>query len=298
VCLVKKDQLAARGLTAFGAMESGPAAPESCLGGDPVVSCREAMLIQSLNCPRLFLVAALILLGGATLRAETAKEAHARSYAEARKEWVANPTNAPAIIRFGRAAFDHAEFATDDAQRAVLAEEAIGTLRTLVARDPKSGPAHYWLAMNLGQSARTKTLGALKLVREMEREFLAAREHDKLQDFAGPDRNLGQLYFQAPGWPTSIGSAKKARVHLDEAIKLAPDFPANQTGLLEIATESRDVKTAQTLLKALADGRTKARERFSAAEWQDDWTDWDKVRDRCANRIEEVLKAQAIRSKR
>jgi tetratricopeptide (TPR) repeat protein len=247
---------------------------------------------------RFLVLAATLCLGTIGLRAESAQEAHARLYAEARKAWLADPTNAVTVVRFGRAAFDHAEFAASNSSRSTIAEEAIGTLRTLLGREPKSGPAHYWLAMNLGQLARTKTLGALKLVREMEKEFLTAREFDKQQDLAGPDRNLGQLYFQAPGWPTSIGNHKKARIHVDEAVKLAPDFPANQVALLEIAVDSRDTKTAQAMLKALADGRAKALEKFSAPEWQDDWADWDKVRDRCAKQVEETLKSPSNRNKR
>ncbi len=247
---------------------------------------------------RHFVLAALLCLGTPAARAESAQEAHARLYAEARKAWSADPTNPTNVIQFGRAAFDHAEFAKGNSQRSTIAEEAIGTLKTLLGREPKSGAAHYWLAMNLGQLARTKTLGALKLVREMETEFLAARELDKLQDFGGPDRNLGQLYFQAPGWPTSIGNHKKARVHVDEAAKLASDFPGNQVALLEIAAEAHDFKTAQAQIKALSDGRAGARDKFSGPEWQADWADWDSVRDRCRRKIDEFQKAQAIRSKR
>ena len=246
----------------------------------------------------LFVAAALLCLGIDGASAESAQEAHARIYAAARKAWSADPTNPTAVIQFGRAAFDHAEFAKGNPQRSSIAEEAIGTLKTLLGREPKSGPAHYWLAMNLGQLARTKTLGALKLVREMEKEFLAARDFDKLQDFAGPDRNLGQLYFQAPGWPTSIGNHKKARVHIDEAAKLVPDFPGNQVAVLEIATEAHDLKTAQAQIKALAEGRAKARQKFTGPEWQDDWADWDSVTDRCQSKIDELQKTQSTRSKR
>lgn len=244
-----------------------------------------------------FVVAALLCLGTFGAWGESAQEAHARLYAEARKAWSADPSNPTKVIQFGRASFDHAEFATGNPQRGSIAEEAIGTLKTLIGREPKSGPAHYWLAMNLGQLARTKTLGALKLVREMEKEFLAAREFDKLQDFGGPDRNLGQLYFQAPGWPTSIGNRKKARVHVEEAAKLVPDFPGNQVALLDIATDAHDLKTAQEQIKALAEGRSRAREKFSGPEWQDDWHDWDSLRDRCQRKIDELRKARSTGSK-
>ena len=56
----------------------------------------------------------------------------------------------------------------------MLAQQGIAACRQLIARTPKSAPAHYYLAMNLGQLARTELLGAFKLVREMEREFKTA----------------------------------------------------------------------------------------------------------------------------
>ena len=52
--------------------------------------------------------------------------------------------------------------------------------------------------MNLGQLARTRGLSALKLVDQMEREFTRARDLDEHLDWAGPDRNLGLLYGDAP----------------------------------------------------------------------------------------------------
>ena len=123
---------------------------------------------------------------------------------------ASNPTNA---WQFARAAFDLAEFATTDPERAGLADQGITASRQLIARDPKSAAAHYYLAMNLGQLARTKFLGALKLVKEMEREFKAAGELDARFDYAGPERNLGLLYRDAPGWPASIGNKRTARYY-------------------------------------------------------------------------------------
>ena len=87
--------------------------------------------------------------------------------------------------------------------------------------------------MNLGQLARTETLGALKLVREMEREFKTAAELDGHFDYAGPERSLGLLYRDAPGWPVSIGSRRKAREWLEQAEKLAPEYPENHLNLVE-----------------------------------------------------------------
>jgi hypothetical protein len=46
----------------------------------------------------------------------------------------------------------------------------------------------------------------------MEAEFKLARELDESFDYAGPDRNLGRLYFMAPSI-ASVGSRAKARAH-------------------------------------------------------------------------------------
>jgi hypothetical protein len=141
-----------------------------------------------------------------------------------------NPTNE---WQFARAAFEYAEFSTNNTERADLARQGIAASRALVAREPKSAAGHYYLAMNLGQLARTEFFGALRLVHEMEREFLAAAALDARFDHAGPERNLGLLYREAPGWPVSIGSQHKARPFAELAVQFAPDYPENQLNLIE-----------------------------------------------------------------
>ena len=51
---------------------------------------------------------------------------------------------------------------------------------------------------------------------------------DPNYDLAGADRALGLLYYEAPGWPLSVGNKNKARQHLQRAVKLAPTYPENQ----------------------------------------------------------------------
>ncbi len=118
--------------------------------------------------------------------------------------------------------------------------------------------------MNLGQLARTKLLGALKLVTEMEAEFKAARRLDEHLDFAGPDRSLGLLYLEAPGWPTSVGSRTKARQHLRRAAELAPQYPENRLTLLEAYLRWGDHNGVQRELKALEEIWPAARTNFRA----------------------------------
>jgi len=186
------------------------------------------------------------------------------------------PTNTAALVAFSRAAFDWAEYSRKDSEREDVALRGIDAARAAINREPNNAAAHYWLGMNLGQLARTKSLGALKLVHEMEDEFIRALNLDENYDYAGPDRSLGLLYRDAPGWPTSIGSKKKAREHLERAVKLHPEFPDNQLALLESFEKWADRQNFDRLLKsseaAMADGKKK----FTGAEWEASWADWNK----------------------
>jgi tetratricopeptide (TPR) repeat protein len=198
----------------------------------------------------------------------------AQTYTAARERFHNETTNAEAAWQFGRASFDRAEFATNNTERAVLAVEGIAAMRELVARQPKLAAGHYYLAMNLGQLARTKMLGALMIVDEMEREFKTAHDLDEHFDFAGPDRNLGTLYFEAPGWPTSIGNRSKARKHFERAVELAPEFPENHLNLLAAYVKWEDHNGLRRELGALEKLWPMARTNFTGDAWQSSWADW------------------------
>lgn len=198
-----------------------------------------------------------------------------RIYREAAATFDRSPTNVTAAWQFGRASFDWAEFAPDAARRAGIAERGIAACRMAVSMDTNLAAAPYYLGMNLGQLARTKTLGALKLVDEMETLFERARRLDERFDHAGPDRNLGLLYLEAPGWPVSLGSRSKARRHLARSVALAPDHPENRLNLLEARLRWRD-DDLQPDVEALAVLLPRARATLAGEEWLAAWTDWDR----------------------
>jgi hypothetical protein len=208
--------------------------------------------------------------------AETPAQQAEKKFLAARARFQKETTNPDAAWKFGSACFDWAEFAENNDQREAIANQGIDACRRGVVRQPNAVEGHYYLAMNLGQLARTKSLGALKLVDEMEVEFKTARELDANFDFAGPDRNLGQLYFEAPGWPTSIGSRSKARQHLERAVKLKPGYPENHLALLEAYLKWGDKNGAQREFKALKELWPAAKKEFSGATWESSWTDWEK----------------------
>lgn len=206
----------------------------------------------------------------------------ARAEAEfhrAQIQFESNTNNPDAAWQFARACFDCADFATSKTERAALADQGIAACHQLLARDTNSVAAHYYLGMNLGQLARTKNLGALKLVREMEKEFKTAAELDKHFDYAGPERNLGLLYRDAPGWPVSVGSRRKAREFLEGAAQLAPGFPENHLNLIESDLKWKDYAAAKEKLDALDALWPAAQKNFTGEKWEQSWNDWSTRRD-------------------
>jgi tetratricopeptide (TPR) repeat protein len=206
----------------------------------------------------------------------------------AQKQFQSDADNSTNAWQFARACYDLADFATNDAERAALAVQGIAACRQLVAHEPKSVPGHYYLAMNLGQLARTELLGALKLVREMEREFKTAADLDVHFDFAGPERCLGLLYRDAPGWPASIGSRRKAREFLEQAAKLSPDFPENILNLAESDLKWNERDEAKNELGALDALWPDAQKKFTGEIWERSWDDWTTRRDTARKKLGET----------
>lgn len=193
----------------------------------------------------------------------------------ARKKFQADPMSVPAAWALGQACFWRGEFAGNDEERKALANEGIAVCRALTIRAPTVPEGHYYLAMNLGQLARTKWLEALGIVKDLEHGLMLAGGMNPRLDHAGADRCLGLLYRDAPGWPVSVGSKSKARTHLLLAVELAPDFPENHLVLIETWLMWKEKKTLQRDLDTLAALLPKARQQLTGEDWAALWDDWE-----------------------
>jgi tetratricopeptide (TPR) repeat protein len=177
---------------------------------------------------------------------------------------------------FARACFDLADITSVNAQKADFASQGIGAAQRSLALNSNSAAAHYYLGMNIGEFADTKrNLSALKMTKEMEREFLAAKAADEHFDYAGADRNLGLLYSEAPVL-LSVGNRTKGRQHLEAAVRLAPDFPENQLNLIEAYLKSGNHTEARKQLEELEKLWPGAQKQFTGDEWALSWVDWNK----------------------
>jgi len=213
-----------------------------------------------------------------------------KSFIETRARYVAETNNVEAAWQFARACFDLAEYASDSTERAETSSEGINVCRQILVRNPQSAPLHYYLGMNLGQLARTKGLSALKLVSEMEREFLTVRTLDEQFDFAGADRNLGLLYKDAPSI-ASIGNRSKAKQYLRHAVELSPDYPENRLNLIEAYLDWGDRNGALREFKALDKLWAEVPKRFSGPDWAAGLIDWGKRYQRVKKKLEEGNRA-------
>jgi tetratricopeptide (TPR) repeat protein len=225
------------------------------------------------------LAGGLGLLAGTTLAGPSPAETEFSAYAqqkfqEAKVRYEKAAGETEAAWAFGRACFDLAEFATNKTERASLAEQGMAACQRAIGLNSNSAPAYYYLGMDLGQLARTRRLSALRLVSQMEREFMRARDLDEHFDWAGPDRNLGLLYRDAPPF-ASVGSRTKAREHLKRAVELAPGYPENRLNLIETYLSWHEPNNARSQLTALEDLWPSARTNFTGKGWAASWADWE-----------------------
>ena len=210
-----------------------------------------------------------------TVAARTKKSFFEQRYHAALERYREDESDAAATIEYAAAAFDQSNLANQSSERAHIAKPAIASCRQLLTRSPSHAQGSYYLALNLGQLARTRWLGALKIVAEMEKRLLTAKAQDPQQDFAGPDRALGRLYFQAPGWPASIGHRKKGIDHLHQAITTAPDYPGNHLFYLEMLVSTKRFKTARSHMAVARAAIQRGRSQLTSEYWSYRWTEWD-----------------------
>jgi tetratricopeptide (TPR) repeat protein len=233
-------------------------------------------------CAWVLFALALICISGGQARAQSAnsppssRAAQARSaYENALNRFHQEPQDSEAAWQFARTCFDLADFAANKAQRARIARQGIAAGQQAATLDPNSAPAHYYIGMDMGQLARTKTFGALRLVRLMRTQFEKARSLDEKFDYAGPDRNLGLLYRDAPSF-LSIGSRTKARRHLERAVALAPTYPENRLDLIDSLFKWGKRDAARHELQALDAAWPEAHKTFAGTQWAASWADWNR----------------------
>lgn len=128
---------------------------------------------------------------------------------------------------------------------------------TLIREEPNRVEGHYWLALNLcGQADEGGNLLGRKLLPRILEELKRALGLDETYDQAGAHRVLGRIYYEAPGWPLSVGDMQKSLQHLKAAVRLAPGNSTNHLYLAQTLLRLSDnLAAAQELEQVLKSTR-------------------------------------------
>jgi hypothetical protein len=164
----------------------------------------------------------------------------------------------PLLTSLARTCFVLGQLAPQE-QRMAYYRQGQSYAETLLREAPGKVEGHYWLAMNLcGQADEGgKFLGRKLLPRIMEelRRSLALNE---AYDQAGAHRVLGRIYYEAPGWPLSVGDLEKSRQHLEATVRLAPAISTNHLYLAETLMKLNETAAARQQLELVLRSRRAA----------------------------------------
>lgn len=214
---------------------------------------------------------------GAHDEAERLWQADPRSImtAESSLDWWrrlarSNPHDYEACWKGARAAAWIAERASEVEERKKFAMEGIQLGNSAVQANARGAEGRYYRALAMGQLADVDHDYGLDAVKKMEQDCLAAVLGDERFEHAAGHRFLGILYLECPGPPTSIGSLRKARKHLDLALDLAPDWPLNRFWRGKLAREEGDEARAKKEFQAVIDAPIPAGLATEGEEWRKD----------------------------
>jgi hypothetical protein len=212
-----------------------------------------------------------------------------KTYTEAKTAYLSDTNKLTTAQHFAAACFDAADAAADDTKREAFAREGVAAAGQMVAKDSKSAAGHYYLAMNFGQLAKAlaPSFTAYHLIKEIEKELKVAQDFDEKVDYGGPARDLGLLYRDAPGWPISIGSKRKAREYLERAVHISPDYIENRLNLAESYQHWKELDAARNELNAVDAMWSNAQKQFVGPQWDQEWADWTERRAALHQKLDE-----------
>jgi tetratricopeptide (TPR) repeat protein len=149
------------------------------------------------------------------------------------------------LARLGRTCFVLGQLAPE-AEAMAYYQQGQSSAETLIREEPNRVEGHYWLALNLcGQAEVGSKLLGRKLLPRILEELKRAIALDAAFDQAGAHRVLGRIYYEAPGWPLSVGDMQKSRQHLQAAVHLSPGTSTNHLYLAQTLSRLNEAGLAR-----------------------------------------------------
>jgi tetratricopeptide (TPR) repeat protein len=181
------------------------------------------------------------------------------------------PHNSQALWRAARATFWMAERAgaeKNKKKQLALADQGIDYAKRAIFVDTASKGGHYYLALNYGMHADAAPSQGLAMVQPMLKELKIVDKMGGSYDYSGPDRVMGQIYLNAPPWPTSVGDLDTAIEHLEEAADETPEYPENHLALAEAYLKARKHGETRKHLQRVLDAQPKPDWAAELPGWQ------------------------------
>ena len=142
------------------------------------------------------------------------------------------------------------EYATDAGDKLAFFDEGVECGKSGIEINADSLESNFWLSVNSGSYGQEKgIMQSLAMISPIKAAAEKALELDENYFYGGPWRVLGRLYDKAPGFPFSVGSAKKAVEHLEKAVEIGPKFFLNRLFLAEAYISNRDKTLAKHQLE-------------------------------------------------
>jgi len=115
---------------------------------------------------------------------------------------------------------------------------------------PNSSVSYFYRGLCRGKQAEINGVWAsLGIIEPFEKDMKKALELDQTVNNAGPHRALGKLYLELPFFLG--GNSNKAIFHLEEAVRLAPDYAENHLGLAQVFIKINNSNQARESLHKL-----------------------------------------------
>ena len=113
-----------------------------------------------------------------------------------------------------------------------------------------SAVSYFYRGLCRGKQGEMKGVWAsLGIIDPFEEDMKKAVSLDPTVNHAGPHRALGKLYLELPFFLG--GDLDKSAFHLNEAVRLAPDYAENQLGLAQVLIKKNNSKEARESLHKL-----------------------------------------------
>ena len=150
--------------------------------------------------------------------------------------------------RIARAHYWIGDHTPDKAEKKRIFEQGIYYAKKAVELGPEEPAGYYWLGICYGVYGEAKgVLKSLSLVKPIKEAMNKVLALDPAHDDGGPDRVLGRVYYELPGF--AGGSKKKSLEHLLRSKELGPRVGLTRIYLADTYLSLDEVEKAREELE-------------------------------------------------